>query len=196
MKIAVRKQCILHFDLEARPLSWYGGDYVTKEVTAIAWGWSDQKYIDYTLLHPEQDHIDVYEFMQAYDHADIVTGHYIRGFDLPLLNALMVENGYAPLSQKLTSDTKLDLLKRHGMSNSQENLSAEFNVKAPKVLMTQADWREANRLTARGLDLTQRRVVADVKQHKELRKVLNSRDLLGPPKLWTGKASGKGKYTA
>lgn len=28
---------ILDFDVECRPIAWYGGDWVTKQPTAIAW---------------------------------------------------------------------------------------------------------------------------------------------------------------
>jgi DNA polymerase elongation subunit (family B) len=48
-------------------------------------------------------------FREAYDAADIVTGHYIRGFDLPILNARMMRHGLPMLGAKLAQDTKGDL---------------------------------------------------------------------------------------
>ena len=40
----------LSFDCECRPLSWYAGDFVTREITAIAWRFLDQKHTACVLL--------------------------------------------------------------------------------------------------------------------------------------------------
>ena len=37
-----RAMRVLDFDVEARPLHWISGDYVSKEITAIAWAWVDK----------------------------------------------------------------------------------------------------------------------------------------------------------
>jgi hypothetical protein len=52
--------------------------------------------------------------------------------------------------------------------------------------MSQPDWREANRLTPAGLKETRRRVIGDVKQHKNLRDKLLEVGALGAPKMWYG----------
>lgn len=201
----VRKgaQRILDFDVECRPLSWYGGDWVSKEVTAIAWAWvspSDPARIkgrvQCVLLEgslagftPEYQVGEMlYEFRQAYDAADIVTGHFIRGFDLPVLNGAALDVGVEPFGPKLTQDTKGDLVRFTGLSKSQESLGAMLGLKHPKVGMSQAAWRDANRLTPEGIERTRRRVVGDVKQHVEFRAALLERGLLGPPRVWTGGA--------
>jgi len=98
--------------------------------------------------------------------------------------AAMLEYGLPPLAAKLTSDTKIDLIKRKGLSASQENLSAALGVPAAKVHMSNADWRTANRLTKKGLALTHKRVVGDVLQHMQLRRALIERGLLGPARMW------------
>lgn len=180
----VRPLRILDFDLECRPLSWYGGDWVTKEITAIGAQWVGTRR-GYCWLLGKDDPVAMLEgFRQLYDEADLVTGHYISGFDLPVLNGAMLEHGLEPLPEKLTCDTKRDLISFSGLSKSQENLGALLGLSHPKVQMDQAKWREANRLTDKGLALTRKRVMGDVRQHVELRERLLAQGLLAPPKVW------------
>lgn len=197
MKVRLKAARILDFDIEARPLSWYGGDYVTREVTAIAWSWVGEDAVHWDALHRDDEsgqHL-LENFLVAYNEADIVTGHYIRGYDLPNINGALSEYGLPPLEDKLTSDTKLDLIKRSGMSNSQENLAAMLGVRAPKVQMDQTKWREANRLTDKGIALTIERVCGDVVQHKEMRARLLRFGWLKAPQVWSGTPSKSAKYS-
>ena len=177
---------ILDFDIENRPLSYLGGDFTTSEITAIAACWVGQPKSMTCWLLGRDDPGDMLKgFREAYDSADMVTGHYIRMHDLPKINGAMIERGRPPLAEKLTCDTKLDLL-RHGgeISASQENLCAMLGLVAPKVKMNTVMWREANRLTPKGLKLTAQRAMGDVIQHMALRLALVERNLLKPPKVW------------
>lgn len=135
------------------------------------------------------------DFMKAYHRADIVTGHYIRGFDLPVLNGAMMEFGLPHLGDVLTQDTKGDLLKYQGQSKSQENLGSILGTPSPKVGMSQADWRAANRLTAEGLELVRERVVGDVRQHIQMRASLKAAGFLTAPKQWTAGEGRMPEYT-
>ena len=180
---------VLDFDIESRPLGWISQDYVHQEVTAIASAWivnGEPHDLRVLLLNRRQGSSArmLREFKKRYDEADIVTGHYIRGFDLPQINGAMMEHGLEPLGPKLSHDTKNDLVKGSGISKSQENLASMFGIEAPKVRMNMAMWREANRLTEKGLALTYQRVAGDVLQHIQLREVLIERKLLNPPVMW------------
>jgi len=183
----------LDLDVEARPLSWYGGDWVTKEITAIACQWLDRTRAECWVLTREPGSMRemLVAIRERYEIADMVTGHFIRGYDLPLLNAMMIDNGLPALGRKLTHDTKLDLMRMQGISKSQENLAALLGLQHQKVQMNQAKWREANRLTPEGIALTRKRVIGDVKQHIEMRARLLELGMLGPPKLWIPGAGGK-----
>lgn len=187
MRIKTSPLRVLDFDCEARPLGWYAGDETHKEITAIAWKWigddSDVEVASLTKDDRTRGRM-LRRFQRAYDDADMVVGHYIRGFDLPLVNAMLLEAGEAPLARKLTHDTMLDLVRLHGVSKSQENLSAMFGVEAPKVHMTVPAWREANRLTREGVDKGIERCAFDVVQNIELRRVLLAQGMLGPPRVW------------
>lgn len=194
MKRAFR---ILDFDLENRPISYLGSDYTTGDITAIAWSWvgDDEVSCEVQTKDDRSRRRMLRRFVDAYDAADMVTGHFIRGYDLPVINGALMELGLPPLGDKMTCDTKLDLLKRKYISASQENLGAMLGLEAPKVQMNTPLWREANRLTRAGIDLTRIRVVGDVVQHKELREKLLDLGWLSSPKVWRSAGSKTSRYT-
>lgn len=196
LRVRHRPIRILDFDCEARPLHWYGGDFVSKEITAIAWAWADRPDQVTCYLLGEADPVEMLEaFRAAYDRADMVTGHYIRGFDLPLINGALTEYLRPALSDKLSCDTKLDLVRRHGISGSQENIGAMLHLDHPKVSMDQAKWRSANRLTAKGRAEVRKRVIGDVQQHCEMRLRLLELGYLGPAKVWRSGSAQVESYT-
>jgi hypothetical protein len=191
-----RPMRVLDFDCEARPLHWISGDYVSKEITAIAWAWCDQPADVTCYLLGESDPITMLRaFTEAYKQADMVTGHFIRGYDLPMVNGSLTEYSLPTLPDKLTQDTKIDLVRRQGLSNSQENIGAMLRLEHPKVKMNQQLWRDANRLTPEGILETRKRVVGDVQQHIEMRKRLLELGYLAAPVLWKGGTAAVEVYT-
>ena len=178
---------ILDFDTECRPLNYLSQDFTNADVTAIAACFSDEpKSMRCWLLGRDTPRAMFAGFRKMYDAADIVTGHYVLMHDLGIINGAMIELGLPPLGEKLVSDTKVHLIKKgKTFSASQENLSEMFGIKVAKIHMNATRWREANRLSPRGLKLTEARCVGDVIQHMALRKVLVARDLLGPPTTWS-----------
>ncbi len=201
-----RELKILDFDIEVRPLAWYGGDFVTKQPTVIAWSFVGSGMVtcgaiglsgDPEMVFAEEwDMLD--EFLRAYNEADIVTGHFIRGFDLPVINGATTRLGMLDgLTDKLTQDTKMDLHKMSGVSKSQENLGAMFELEHPKVPMNTHLWAEANVLMQRGIQASITRAKGDVEQHMEMREIMLDRGLLRPPSLWTPRSrGGSGAYHA
>lgn len=190
---------VLDFDVECRPMAWYGGDFVTKQPTAIAWkfvggrekptvaaiGESDRSS---RILQEERAMLSA--FVEAYNEADVVTGHYIRGFDLILLNGALLRLGMPLLIAKLAQDTKNDLVQVSGVSKSQENLGAMFELDHPKIPMNTSKWFEANLLVPEGIALTKKRVVGDVEQHVELRDKMLELSVLAEPSFWNGAPNG------
>jgi hypothetical protein len=178
---------VLSFDTECRASHWISGDYVSKEVTAVACRFTDEpkEKVRVWALGEVDMTAMLGNFLYWYDQADVVTGHYCRGHDLPLLNAMLVEVGMAPLGDKLVQDTKLDFIKWSGLSQSQKNLAALFSVESEKLDMDQSMWRSANRLEPEGIELAKARVVGDVHQQIEMREEMLKRGLLRPPRMWT-----------
>jgi hypothetical protein len=178
---------ILSFDLENRPATYWYEDKTTAQITAIASCWvgkpSTMRCSLLTLdAHSEDTLYD--SFLERYEKADVVTGHYIIRHDLPLISGHLLEKGLAPLGPKLVSDTRAHLKKRKDMPASQEALAEFLGLKHQKYLMTQARWREANRLTPGGLWYTRRRVIADVRGQMEMYEKLVELGWLSRPKMW------------
>ena len=191
-----RPMRVLDFDVEARPLHWISGDYVSKEITAIAWAWCEQPEHVTCYLLGETDPIDMLRaFVDAFNMSDMVTGHYIRGYDLPMVNGALTEYQLPSLPDKLSQDTKIDLIRRQGLSGSQENIGTMLGLEHPKVKMDQRSWRDANRLTPEGREKTRARVVGDVRQHIEMRARLLELGYLTAPSVWKGGAAPVEAYT-
>jgi len=187
--IGKRPLRILDFDIENRPLHYWYDDKTTGEITVIAWSWYGKQKVHVRALeapplHDESADQMLQDFMRAFDEADLVTGHYIRMHDLPIINSALIERGLGRMASKLTSDTKLDLVKHSQLSVSQKNLTELLGVPQPKLDMPQASWREANRLTQSGIALAEARCVQDIMQHKALRTRLLELGLLGAPRMW------------
>lgn len=176
---------VLDFDIETRKIGFHiGGKFNPDgcEPIAIAWSWGGAVRVRQLGVDDPLDMLR--DFVEAYTRADVATGHYIRKFDLPIINGALIERGMAPLPPKMTSDTKSDLISRAGWSSSQENLAAMLHLLEDKYHMNDHLWREATRLTPRGIRHTRRRVRHDVVQHMSLRATLVRRGLLGRPRMW------------
>lgn len=179
---------ILDFDIETRLVGFYeAGRFKPKgsEPTAIAARFLDEPDHEYVWVFPEDTHEDMLEgFRVLYNQADIVTGHYITKFDLPILNGAMFENRRPLLGQKDVQDTKVHLRTIEGLSKSQENLAGMLEVAEQKHHMSDYLWRKATRLTPEGIEQARKRVSDDVVQHIALRQVLIEAEVLNPPELW------------
>jgi len=175
----------LDFDIENRPLTYWRKDRPTADITAIAAAFTDRPSdIRVWLLGEVTTEQFLEEFRAMYDLADGVTGHNILGHDLPIVNGHMVEFGMEPLSPITVEDTFYHCIGWKDVPKSQEHLAEMLGVKSPKVQMSQAKWRESNRLTDRGLQYTYDRAYGDVKQHMQLRRVMRDLGLLGRPTTW------------
>lgn len=185
LPLTKRRKLILDFDIENMPLTYYAPDYPTAEVTAIAMQFvGDPKSAHVCVLGEESSEVMLQHFLERYNEAELVAGHYIRKHDLPILNGAMIEFGFNSLSEKMTSDTKNDLVRFSDLPKNQEYLGELMGTTAHKVPMSQYKWRAANRLTPEGLRLTKRRAMGDVKQNIQMRNNLIKRGLLKSPKMW------------
>lgn len=186
MNVAVGRYLrVLDFDIENRPLSYWQPDRPTAEITAIAAAWTDRPGdVGVWLLGRDDPEAMLREFRLLYEMADMVTGHYITRHDLPIINGALIEFGLPTLGPKLVEDTKTMMVKKADIPATQEHLSDMLGVSNPKVHMTQARWREANRLTPEGLRFTEERVRGDVRQHMELRVKMREAGLLKAPRVW------------
>lgn len=175
---------ILDFDIETRRVGFLPPTRFSLEgiePIVVACSWADEKQVQVWCLGEDM----LGEFRLMYEEADMVTGHYCRKFDLPALNGAMMEHELPPLPPRLVSDTKCDLLKRAGLSMSQENLGAMYRLAESKFHMNDTRWRAASRLGEDGMKLAKKRAADDVRQHKALRLRLAAEGWLGPPRVWS-----------
>lgn len=186
----MRKLRIIDFDMECQPGHWIGGDYVSKVVTAIAWRYRDEKAYHVRTHYDTEPGVMAETLASKLLQADIITGHYIRGFDLPLLNGALLDAGLSPLPRLTTVDTKLDLNRAHGRSLSQKNLSGMLGVAAPKVDLTLSEWEGFNLRREGFRRKGEQRVVGDIKQHCELYDRLVELDWISSPKTWSPVSKG------
>jgi hypothetical protein len=185
-----RLELVLDFDIETRKIGFHdGGRFAPAgcEPVIIAASFSRDDPVEFRSLSTtwsEKDAVEMLEwFIDLWDQADAVTGHYIRKFDLPIINGALLEHGMKPLSAKRTIDTQADIPKIAGLSRSQENLGEMLRIGSKKFHMNDTLWRDVARLTRHGLDEAQKRVIDDVRQHQELRERLSG-DWLKSPKVW------------
>ena len=186
MKVIRRQPLrVLDFDTECRPMH-YSEYRAESQITAVAWSWVGEAKVECELL--EQDLSNETAMLDRFLHqvawADVLTGHYLRKHDLPLLVDTCVRLGFSLPDPVLVQDTMLDLVRVRGLGKSQQNLAETFDLAAEKHSMSGAAWRRANTLTPAGQAATKKRVVSDVVQHKQLRIKLLQRGLLKSPKLW------------
>jgi DNA polymerase elongation subunit (family B) len=178
---------ILDFDIETRKVGFFQAGKFSPdgcEPTAIAASWVGEKKVS-AWLQPELSVPEMLaEFVRLYDQADLVTGHYVRKFDLPILNGALLEHGLPLLSEKRVCDTKCDLVTKGGLSSSQENLGAMLKLADSKYHMNDHRWRASTRLDPAGIEEARKRAVSDVRQHKQLRLALLAAGALRPPREW------------
>lgn len=185
--VTMKKLKILDFDIETRKVGFFqAGKFGPDgcEPIAIAASWIGGREVR-VKLQPEYSVPELIEwFRELYDQADIITGHYIRRFDLPIISAMTLEFGLEKLGPKRTQDTKLDMIAKGGLAANQENLAGMWDLAESKFHMGDFHWREGTRLTPDGIELTRRRVVDDVKQHKHLYQHMVAEGYLKDPKVW------------
>lgn len=173
---------ILDFDCETRATGFGDPNWVPQEVTAIAWSWIGEDDVE-VRLRCRGAKTMMRRFLAAYNAADRVTGHNIRRFDLPTLNAECLRLGLGPLAPKMTEDTLRDIVRTRGMKRDQDNLGKQLALEVDKLAMGWHDWHEAYR--EKGWPMVAERCATDVRQHKLMRAAMIKRGWLGPARLWS-----------
>lgn len=176
---------ILDFDTECRPLhysEWRKED----QITGIAWSWIGEESVECRVLEQDLSNEDAMlsDFLEVFNEADIVTGHFLTRHDLPLLNDHCLRSERPLLKEVVVQDTVTQFTKIKGLGKSQENLATAFGLADEKHRMCGAAWRVANTLTPEGQEGTRTRVMSDVRQHKSLRLKLIELGALSSPRKW------------
>lgn len=183
---------ILDFDVEARPDAYLGGDLTTRSLTAIAAAWAHRPREVWSRAmvaggypHPTQMAQMLEDFRVLYDMADLVTGHNVVKYDLPVINGHMTFHGLEPLAPKMVCDTLLHGTKAAlSYSRSMENMAAMYDLDLSKHHMNNTAWKRANTMDPTGVEATLARVTSDVLLHIDLRAEMLRRGHLKEAKAW------------
>lgn len=190
-------QRVLDFDFESKPL-WFWWDKPTAVITSLSYMESVGGAVNHDSLRSEVAPLEtrdqytewvqhVADLLSSYD---LLTGHNIDRFDLPLLQAQLMRSGLPGLGRLMTQDT-MRLPKKRDMSASQESLINYASLRAVcpigmpiyKHHLSIPEWEDA----ALGWDekgILTERPTSDVHGHAHLREVLIEKGYLAPPRLW------------
>jgi len=175
-----RARRILDWDLESQAAGFGEPDWVPQRVTAIAWSWIGEDHVSYATLLDGVDYM--FEmFLEAYGEADILTGHNLLRFDLPVLQADLLRNDYSPLKSRLVQDT-MRIVKTKGFKKGQDNLSTLLENPIQKQSMNWQEWENAYQESDWQTVID--RVTSDVAGHKVLREEMLRRGWLKPAVRW------------
>ena len=184
MKIQKTKRYlkVLDFDIETVAAGFADPQWVPQKVTVIAWSWIDSEKVEvYTRLEKPSPNMMLSWFLEAYDEADMVTGHNLLRFDLPVLNSEMLRHGYPSLSPKLTQDT-MRIVKTKGFKKGQDNIGKLLRLPLDKMPLTWQEWQDA--YEEKDWATVKERAASDVLQHKLMRTEMLERGWLLPPRVW------------
>lgn len=156
-------------------------------MTAWACSWTDSDRVEFNALPVAKLHDVGYRarflepLVRRIKQANVLTGHNIIRFDLPVLNAELMRLGVENLGSLLVQDT-IRLPRTKGFKKGQDNIASLLNVPLPKKALNWQEWQDA--YAEPDLTTVKERVVGDVEQHKQLRLRMRERGWLCAPKLW------------
>lgn len=179
----------LDFDIETVASGFADPEWVPQTVTAWACSWVDEEQVNYRLLPVRHLH-DTDErrrflapLLDYIAEAEMLTGHNIRRFDLPVLNAEAMRLGLPTIGSVLTQDT-IRLPKSKGFKKGMDNIGVLLGVPEEKLPLNWQSWQNAYAESDMGT--VRERVVSDVRMHKMLRQRMMDCGWLEAPRVWKG----------
>lgn len=177
---------LLDFDIETVAAGYADPQWVPSTVTAWAFAWgSDVVEVDALPVAAFYDVAARRRFLKpllaALDEADVVTGHNVLRFDLPVLQAEVMRLGLPSLRPVLVQDT-IRLPRSKGFKKGQDNLGVLLDVPLGKLPLNFQQWADA--YAENDLATVKERVATDVRQHMLIRQQMRARGWLRPPRMW------------
>ncbi len=151
-----------------------------------SWGWLDDSATPQVRVcgpegffrdDPRREMLE--PLLAAIEEADMLIGHNIIRFDLPILNAECLRLGFGPMKPKFVHDT-ISLVKTKGFKKGQDVLSGVLGVVSEKQAMNWHEWQVG--YAEEGWKSIKSRCAGDVIQHKEMYGAIKG--WLKPPRMW------------
>ena len=181
---------ILDLDVETVAAGFADPDWVPQKITCVAWSWVGSDQVESRICGPEglfgnpklrRDMLQA--LLDQFAKADVVTGHNIARFDLPVINAECMRLGLQPIRSIKVEDT-MRLPRAKGFKKGLDNLGQLLEVREAKMPLSWQEWQNA--YDEEGWKTIRARCESDVILHKQVRQALGERDLLKRRFLWTG----------
>jgi DNA polymerase elongation subunit (family B) len=183
----VRDLRILDFDIETVAAGFADPEWVPQKITCVAWSWIGSDVGESRLAtsegvfsRPIRRSKMLEPLLVAIGEADMLTGHNILRFDLPVLNAECLRLGLPPLGPALVQDT-IRIVRTKGFKKGQDNLSV-LTGGAPKLALSWQEWQYA--YEEKNWATIVERCQSDVEGHKVMRQQMLDRGWLREPVRW------------
>jgi DNA polymerase elongation subunit (family B) len=179
---------ILDFDLETIAAGFADPEWVPQKITCAAWSWIGEKEVRVEICtplglfgKPELRVKMLKPLVEAINEADMLTGHNLIRFDLPVLQSELLRLGLSPLGPQLVQDT-IRIVKTKGFKKGQDNLGALLKSKQQKLSLSWQNWEDA--YDEKDWPTIKERASKDVIQHKEVREEMIKDKWLRKPIMW------------
>ena len=179
---------ILDFDIETVSAGFDDPNWVPQKITCVAWSWVGSDEVTSLTCSPtgvfgkpKRRAIMLRPLLREIAAADMLTGHNIARFDLPIINAECMRLGLDPIRSAHIQDT-MRLVRSKGFKKGQDNLGVLLKTLEQKLDLNWQEWQDA--YDQDGWENIRRRCESDVVMHKEVRARLLELDLLKPPTHW------------
>lgn len=178
---------VLDFDLETVAAGYADPNWVPSHVTAWAFSWVGKSRIHVgalpvaSLFDRHAKAVFLEPLLAAIRQADVLTGHNLIRFDLPVLQTEMMRLDLPSLTPVLVQDT-IRLPRSKGFKKGLDNLGVLLETLTRKRSLNWEEWDRA--YGEPDLATVKARVRSDVKMHKEVREKMRERGWLAAPRLW------------
>jgi DNA polymerase elongation subunit (family B) len=180
---------ILDFDIETIAAGFADPDWVPQKITCVAWSWIGTDTVESRICgpsgifgKPECRARMLAPLLAAIRAADMVTGHNIERFDLPIVNAEAMRLGLEPVRSVLVQDT-MRMVRAKGFKKGQDTLGTMHRIPAEKLALDWQAWQDA--YDEPGWLTVRERCESDVAMHKQLRLAQLEAGHLKPPRRWS-----------
>jgi DNA polymerase elongation subunit (family B) len=188
VNLSQRKLSVLDFDVETLAAGFADPAWVPQKVMCVSWSWTDSEDVEVRVcgpmgfFKPELRRSMVAELLEQINRADIVTGHNLIRFDLPILNSECLRLGLPPMKSVAVQDT-MRIVKTKGFKKGQDNIGKLLETAEQKLSLDWQGWEEAYEQD--GWETIKARCVSDVVMHKQMRLQMLERGWLKKATVWS-----------
>lgn len=180
---------ILDFDIETVAAGFADPEWVPQKITCVAWSWVGSERVESRVCGPEgifgapiRRARMLKPLVDAIGEADMLTGHNIIRFDLPVIQAELMRLDMDSLPARQVQDT-IRLKRSKGFKKGQDNLGRLWDLPEQKMALDWQGWQDG--YDEKGWGTIRARAESDVRMHKLLREILIDRGYLRPPVSWS-----------